>query len=643
MLRTIAPLLTLWCLATLLPAIAPAADWKKFRSEHFEIFTRESSGNARQVLQHLEQVRAAYQVLTQSKIQRAARGRVVLLKNKAEYQRYAPSLSDAFYLNARSRDYIVLYLSDTPTTRVLNHEYFHLFSRHAEFQFPPWLEEGMADFFSTLRITNKEIHMGLPVEEHLRYLNSLSITAIPLARIFNLQRSERHQTEKQVVYQLYSQGWALTHMTFLSGNMRTRSGEFLAATRNGDDPEKVYQKIYGASIQDLEKLLGQYIRQRAYTYLKMPATGLDQRAQVEESEIAPWEAPLLLGHLQQYMGRADEAAAIFTDLARQYPKEPEIAEAQGYLALMSMEREAAAGHFRRAAEAGSTNPNLYFDLASIGCKYTEFIPQCQQWINEALRLRPNYVEARKWAVGYVLNARKFDHALTYLVRAGGVKAADAPEYFFQYAYALANLDRFDEARGAIRRGLEFATTEAQIARLRNLERLTETSREYRNQVTTLSTPQQRQVNVGDDGADARKGSGASDDAAVPEFGESTGAAENERPHIQRGVPRRGNSTADVVTTEMEAFLAGDGAVLAAAVARQLDCSSPVTLTVEVRGQSLRLAIDDPQSVRVFVQGEAKTDHEFTCGPQRAKAVMVGYVTEGAPQGTDGVLRILSFQ
>jgi tetratricopeptide (TPR) repeat protein len=631
--------MVLWLMATLFADLPLRADWKKLQSEHFEIYTRESGGSARQVLQHLEQVRSAYQVLTNSKIERASRGRVVLLKNKSEYQRYAPSMSDAYYVRAGTRDYIVLYLSDSPTGRVLNHEYFHLFSRHAKFQFPPWLEEGMADFFSTLKITNKEIHMGLPVEPHLQYLNYVGGKATPLQRIFNLRPTDRHQTEREVVLQLYAQGWALTHMTFLGGNMRSRSGEFLAATSKGEDPTEVYQKVYGASVKDLDELLGKYIQQSSYLYVKVPAAGLDQRATVQETSMESWEAPLLLGHLQQYVGRVDEASAMFEDLARQYPQVPDIAEAQGYLAMMSMERETAVGHFRRAAETGSTNPNLYYDLTSTSCKYTEFDPQCQRWINEALRLNPDSVDARRWAVGYVLNARKFDQAIVYLARWNGVKAAEAPDYFYQYAYALANLDRMDEARKAIQRGLEFATTDAQRSRLSKLQELTERSAEYRKQVQALT--EVVETARPDGSGRGLRGDGEEED--LPEFGGGSGPTPATRPRIRRGVPQEVVREVDALTRELEGFLQDDDAVLVAAVAKRLVCGKTTVLEVSVRAQTLRLVIDDPQSARIFVDGEAQVDHEFTCGTQQPKTVMVGYVARQAPDGTDGLLRILSFQ
>ncbi len=622
-------LLLLIIFSMVLPLPAKEAPWRKLQSEHFEILTQDSEKNARKVLEHLERVRAAYQVLTNSKIERPGRGRVVLFRNKAEYAPYAMSgLSDAYYLNARSRDYIVLNDFQSGSDRVLNHEYFHLFSKHADFQLPMWLEEGLADYFSTLKISDKDISVGLPVEGHLRFLNAFAGRLMPLAQIFAITRSTRHSADRKSTVQLYAQGWALAHMTFLSKDMMSRSGEFFQGVREGRNPEEVYQQVYGIDVQSLDRLLAGYVQRQSYQYYKHAVSGLDTKAPIQAVAVQDWEAPLLLASLQHYVRRGDDAAAAYKDLAAQFPSVPEIAEAQGYLALMEMDRETAAKHFRTAAANGSSNPALYYDLAMVGCPYTQFDEQCQKWINEALRLDPQNRDARKWAVGYVLNARKFDHALAYLARAGKVSAADAPEYFFQYAYAQANLQRFQEARSAIRRGLEFATTPNDISRLHQISKLVDSAEVYNQQVAQLRVknpqpapdmpPRQTQS------------------AQVPQ-------PEN-RPRIVRGAARAGVLPAISKKQQLiERFASEEDSVIASATLQGIECGDVPTYLVVISGKTLRLAVDNPGNVRVFRGSEPTDNHDFECGPQPGLPLLVGYQGNGAPKGADGILRILSFE
>src|SRR5690606_5264249 len=157
----------------------------------------------------------AYALLTNAKMPAEERVRVLLFRNEAEYREYAlDPFSSAHYLGARDRDYIVLADFELRTETVLNHEYFHLFSRHAQFRLPVWLEEGLADLYSTLKITRKDVTYGYPLAEHLHYLQSSQGSPLPLKAIFAINRENRHGGDRGTISRLYAQGWALAHMTF---------------------------------------------------------------------------------------------------------------------------------------------------------------------------------------------------------------------------------------------------------------------------------------------------------------------------------------------------------------------------------------------------------------------------------------------
>lgn len=618
-------LLAIASISVLLPLPAKEIPWKKLQSEHFEIFTQDNPKNARKVLQHLEQVRAAYEALTNSRIERPGKGRVIQFRSKTEYEPYAPSsLAAAFYVNARRQDYIVMYPLSTESERVLNHEYFHLFSNHADFGLPVWLEEGIADYFSTLKITGKEIQVGLPVIDHLRYLNQNALSLAPLRTIFSMERRTRYDADRRSTMQLYAQGWALAHMTFLSKEMMSRAGEYFKAVREGGDAEAVYLDTYGTTLEDLDRLLSSYVRRRSYSYYKHPVAGLNATAPVEESPIEPWEGPLLLASLQIYTHRDEQAAQSLSALAAEYPEVPEIAETQGYLALREMDRASAGEHFKRAAAIGSKNSNLYFDLVSITCRYSEYNEQCQKWANEALRLDPTHREARRWVVGYVLNAKKFDHALAYLMRAGTVKPADAPEHFTQIAYASAGLRRFDEARSAIGRGLQYAKSSEEIARLNSVRARVDSAEQQDQQMQEaqlFGPPQPRSSPL------------------LPPI-----ADPEDRPWMRRdGQPPTRHHGSNALNEALRQFADEERLELASAVLRAMNCGEPSILSVVVDGEPVLLTLDDPLEVRVFHGGEPVADHEFTCGAQPETRVLVGYITDSKTEGITRLLRILSFE
>lgn len=615
--------------AALMQAKEPA--WLKVRSEHFEIYSAENEKKARKVLEHLERVRKAFELLTNVRIKTEERVRVLLFRNEREYREYAPSkLASAYYMNARGRDHIVLSDFDERTELVLNHEYFHLFSKHAGFRFPVWLEEGLADFYSTLKIGKKDVSLGLPVVGHLMYLNSLQGTPMPLRQIVAVDGATRHEHGQDLTSRLYAQGWALAHMTFQGKEMSSRSQAFLAKIRDGQmDTAAAYQATYGYSIEQLDKLLAQYIRQQSYYYGKMDAENLDFVAPTEMVPVADWETPLLLADMLAYVRKPDEAKARYAALSAEFPERPEIDESRGYLEWHQLDREEAAKHFREAARKKSGNSMLYYQLAATACDYYVANDECRGWINEALRLDPANKQARQWAVGYALNIKDFDGAIVYMVRGGPVAAGDAPDFFHKLAYAHYAKGNFKEAHAAAKRGLEFARKPEDQQRLINLERNITMGEEYAAKVREV----REGVPAGVAGAATGPGRTAPGASGAP-------AAQG---NVQKGI---GAEAAKISQADyaVEQFILEDGAVMTAATMEAMECggAQPKVL-VKAKGAPLRLVVDNPSAVIVIRDGEVVVNHEFVCGKQKPVALLVGYLKGDAPDGSDGRLRILSFQ
>ena len=622
---------TVFCI---FPAPAKEANWLKLSSEHFEIYSAENEKKAQKVLEHLERVRKAFELLTKVQITNDESVRVLLFRNEREYREYAyGQFSLAHYMSARGRDYIVLSDFDNRTERVLNHEYFHLFSKHANFHFPVWMEEGLADFYSTLEITKRDVSLGLPVVNHHNYLNSLQGRPMPLAQIVAVDHKNRHDGDRSITERLYAQGWALIHMTFAGKDMSGRSQKFFEAVRDGDaNTAEAYQSVYGLSLAELDQRLARYIQQGAYYYGKTPAEGLDFTAPTEAQTIEDWETPLLLADMLAYTRKNDQATQRYAELAEQFPDRPEVEESRGYLAWQSGDRAAPIPFFRAAAAKKSKNSMLYYQLAALACDYRTASAECSGWINEALRLDPENKQARTWAVGYALNTQDFNGAVAYLVRSGKVTTSEAPDFFHKLAYAQYQLQKWSDARAAVQRGLSFAKKPEDQAKLNDLSRHIVAAESYQTQ---LKEARSGTYPPADTSQDAPTVPGA------PEAPREPTAAQRARTADSSHAMAPTKSTADRI---VEQFILTEGSVLTAATMDALECEGalPAAL-VKVNGALLRLAIDNPGSIRVIQDGNVVVDHEFVCGKQKPQSLLVGYLKEGAPKGSDGLLRILSFQ
>jgi len=155
----------------LVSSAAFAADdvWTKHASENFVIYTASSDGKATKVLEHLERVRRGYAYMLDVELGGEQPVNVLLFKSQKEYLTYAPTETSAgYYTQILGQDFIVIADFTERVERVLNHEYFHLYARHQKFDWPTWANEGFAGYFSTLKLTNKTLEVGHPIEAHAR-------------------------------------------------------------------------------------------------------------------------------------------------------------------------------------------------------------------------------------------------------------------------------------------------------------------------------------------------------------------------------------------------------------------------------------------------------------------------------------------
>ena len=142
------------------PCAAIAAEqWLKLSTPDFELFTPAGEKDARAAILHFQQIQNFFLRSTGAKSSAAAAVRVIVFRSEKEFRPYRPyEVAAAFYAGSNSRDYIVMkdITSESYTGAV--HEFFHLWVKHS--RLPLWLNEGLADFYSTLAPLGDKVKIG---------------------------------------------------------------------------------------------------------------------------------------------------------------------------------------------------------------------------------------------------------------------------------------------------------------------------------------------------------------------------------------------------------------------------------------------------------------------------------------------------
>lgn len=165
-----APRLVCWLLVL---SVAPAAaqEWTHARSDHFEVYTTGGDRRAREALTFFERVRAFFAEVLMLAPHTDVPARLVIFSGEREFAPHRPNgAAVAYYLPAADRDYIVMRSLDADAYPLVVHEYVHLLLRHAGARYPAWLAEGLADFFSTMRLEISRVAVGVVPPGRLEYL-----------------------------------------------------------------------------------------------------------------------------------------------------------------------------------------------------------------------------------------------------------------------------------------------------------------------------------------------------------------------------------------------------------------------------------------------------------------------------------------
>ncbi len=576
------------------PAVLPAADepsWIKLTTKNFELYTTAGEKTGRETILRFEQVRGFF-ALTMKLDRPADRPiRIIAFRSAKEYEPYRPREgTTAYYLPGQDRDLIVIGdARDEQAYPVVVHEYVHLLVRHSGLEPPIWLNEGIAEAYSTLQSYAGQVAVGaVPAGRYHVLRNS---KWIDLETLLSVTHDSPHYNEKDRMGVFYSQSWALYHMLYFSEGYRPRFMEFLKSLMAGVSAARVFQDVYGKSLEQVTKDLRYYMngdRMRVVLF----DVKLEKSAEQPETKPAPpLESGVLLAEVLSSLRKGGEARRMLEDLAGRYPKEPGAFEGLASLELRERNWERAAVHFQRAAELGATGSKFYYEYAMTvrraGGKAADRIPILQK----AVELQPDFVEARL-SLGFdLLNEGRHAEALGVLAGIKRIKEEQAVSLYRALGYVQHRLGNEEGSDKALQLAAKYARTPDEKSDVESLRQGIKRARESRNAVALTMAPS---------------------DPTGGEFVDAT-------PRLER----KEQSPADEDLVERYTpVLAGAQAV--EGVLHELDCrGGTATLTILVDGEPQAFLIDDPAKVTVKHSGNASID--FTCGRQEPTPVLLRYL------------------
>jgi len=345
------------------------SEWVAARTAHFELYSNASVSEAREVLTDLEEFRAL--LLSGLKLPpgREPITRVVAFRSERDFEPFQPLFNGkakklaGYFVGGADRAYIAVRLGRDrdEAQRTIYHEYVHQIFSMRGLTLPLWLNEGLAEFYSTFRMKKGLVILGTPLDQHVEFLRrSRRMAAEDLARI-GLTSTDYNEGFRQGIF--YAQSWALVHFMlcgkskydFSAGVGRLIS---LQSAPELSDPER-FQKAFGVDYATMDRELTRYLNGgRFYLYkgeTDSPPVDLDLT-------FAPADPQLLdcaLIELEWIAQQRGDTAYRLLAMAEKYPQAPRVVEVLGSIAWRDGDLWEARKRWRQAATRGSENPFVH--------------------------------------------------------------------------------------------------------------------------------------------------------------------------------------------------------------------------------------------------------------------------------------------
>ncbi len=437
--------------------LSAADQWVKLTTPNFELYTMAGEKKGREAILYFEQVRSFFLQASASKRASEFPVRIVAFRGEKQYHPYRLNeFAIAYFARGRNRDYIVMQDISGEHYPVAIHEYTHLILEHSGLKPPPWLNEGMAELYSTLTPVGKKTAIGDIIPGRARTLQTTQW--IPLEALTSADHKSPLYNERDRAGIFYAESWLLTHMLFFSPAYRPNFAKFLVEAGSGKSMDEACQATFGKRLAEVQVDLHQYVAGghflRAVFDVKLEKSAEDP----DVSQATDFESGMVLADLLALTHRKDEALSAYQQLAKNYADKPDVEESLGYLAWQAGDRDAARAHFARALAAGTKNARMCFDYAMLSRNGGDAVKESLPAFQKALELKPDYAEARVQFGLMLVNTRNYPEAIVQLNQVKKIDPEQAQWYFPALAFAYLQTGDKEKAREKAEAAKKWAKT-----------------------------------------------------------------------------------------------------------------------------------------------------------------------------------------
>jgi hypothetical protein len=350
-------------LALLLLSAARGApeQWTVVRTPNFSVLTAGAPQPAQAWAVDLERFRSGIALLMPAPAARLSPVVVMIFPSDRAFRPYRPLQNGkpvkagGFFSRAGTINAIGLGVNSQQeqTRRIIFHEATHWFLSGRGKRIPMWLEEGIAEVFSTFWADEKTFAVGEVISNHVRYLREEGGVP-PLRELAATARGQIDFHDSDRTGRFYAGSWLFVHWAIFGGRSPGAGSldDYLRRLQSGEDLEAAFAGAFGGKPEAVDRVLAAYLATGKYSRPRfgLPAEPLRIEPPRPATEA---EVEFARGSLLASARGGAQALPHLVRAAELDPGNPRHWEAIGFVKLDAADEASALAAFDRAANAGS--------------------------------------------------------------------------------------------------------------------------------------------------------------------------------------------------------------------------------------------------------------------------------------------------
>ena len=292
------------------------ADWLEVTSPHFRVVSSLGPEATMELSGDLERMRYATEFLLGERMQPASmRTQVYAFDDRSLARPFDLRGQPSYFLSTLNGGIIVLRTGGgwrEDSRWRLRHDYaHHLLRNHTGMTTSLWLDEGFAQFLSTLQVKDESADLGITRKDHLiRLRNRLRLS---LAGVLQMQTMEGVSEQERQAFE--AEAWALIHyLSFEVGDpaeAAKRRRNYFAALASGKPRTQAFKDAFGMDEDSFERKLFQYVRKPRFDSLQLNLSDSWKPTPADIRPLSQPDAIADLGWLSIDLGKPAQARQYF--------------------------------------------------------------------------------------------------------------------------------------------------------------------------------------------------------------------------------------------------------------------------------------------------------------------------------------------